>query len=184
MAITVNIKEKKRQLIAERIDKDPIAKRGMKVTRTILLILVLMRLALFIYELVYFNAAGLKVGVVSNLLLIPMLLVVYMLYDGNRGISGVLLIAAVVRSINLFASVFPTLPEGSGADVYIGVYLFVMSYQFAVTLLVTAYAPAVAYFAKMQTINMELSTLIRGGTPASVGYNKPASTVSKKKKKK
>ena len=113
-----------------------------------------------------------------------MLLIVYMLYDGNKGISGVLLIAAVVRAINLFASVFPTLPEGTGTNVYIGVYLFVMAYQFAVTLLTTAYAPAVAYFTKMQSINMELGALLRSGATTSAGYNKPSGNGSKKKKKK
>ena len=184
MAQSINIKEKKRRLIIERVDSDPIAKRGMKVTRSTLLILVLLRALLFVYELIYFNMAGVEVGVISNLLLIPMLLIVYMVYDGNRGISGILMIAAVVRAINLFATVYPTLPTDVGANVYMGVYLFVMAYQFAVTLLMTAYAPSVAYFAKMQSINMELSALLRSGAIASAGYNNTANTVSKKKKKK
>lgn len=183
MAQSINIKEKKRRLIIERIDSDPIAKRGMKVTKSTLLVLLLLRALLFLYELIYFNMTGLEVGVISNLLLIPMLLIVYMVYDGNRGISGILMIAAVVRAINLFATVYPTLPTDVGANVYMGVYLFVMAYQFAVTLLMTAYAPSVAYFTKMQSINMELSALIRGGS-AGVGNSKLTGTASKKKKKK
>ena len=159
----LNIKEKKRRLIIERIDSDPVAKRGMKVTRTTLLVLLLLRALLFLYELIYFGMVGVEVGVISNLLLIPMLLIVYMVYDGNRGISGILMIAAIVRAINLFATVYPTLPAGAGTNVYIGAYLAVMAYQFAVTLLMTAYAPSIAYFAKMQTINMELSALLQGG---------------------
>ena len=169
MAQSINIKEKKRRLIIERIDSDPVARRGMKVTRSTLLILLLLRALLFIYELIYCNMVGLEVGLVSNLLLIPMLLIVYMVYDGNRGISGVLMIAAVVRAVNLFSTVYPILPTDTGANVYMGVYLFIMAYQFAVTLLVTAYAPAVAYFAKMQAINMELSALLGGGQAISAG---------------
>ena len=184
MAQSINIKEKKRRLIIECIGSDPIAKRGMKVTKSTLLILLLLRALLFLYELIYFNMTGLEVGVISNLLLIPMLLIVYMVYDGNRGISGILMIAAVVRAVNLFAVVYPTLPTDVGANVYMGVYLFVMAYQFAVTLLMTAYAPSVAYFTKMQSINMQLSALIRGGAAASTSHNKPTSAGNKRKKKK
>ena len=184
MAQTINIKEKKKQLIIERIDSDPVAKRGMKITRSTMLILLALRALLFVYELIYFGISGLPIRVVSNLLLVPMLLIVYMLFDGNRGISGILMIAAVVRAIHLFAVVYPTLPTNAGANVYIGAYLFVMAYQFAVTFLTTAYAPANAYFSKMQSINMELSALLRSGAIASAGYNNTASTVSKKKKKK
>ena len=169
MAQSINIKEKKRRLIIERIDSDPVARRGMKVTRSTLLILLLLRALLFIYELIYCNMVGLEVGLVSNLLLIPMLLIVYMVYDGNRGISGVLMIAAVVRAVNLFSTVYPILPTDTGANVYMGVYLFIMAYQFAVTLLMTAYPPSNAYFAKMQSINMELSALLGGGQAISAG---------------
>ena len=170
MAQNINVKENKKRLIIERIDSDPMAKRGMKVARNTLLILLLLRGLLFLYELIYYNMAGLDVGIVSNLLLIPMLFIIYMVYDGNREISGVLMIAAVVRTINLFSTVYPTLPTDAGATVYTGVYLFIMAYQFAVTLLVTAYAPAVAYFAKMQAINMELGSQLRSGS--STGANR------------
>jgi hypothetical protein len=179
-----NIKERKRRLIIERIDSDPIARRGMAVTKATLLILLLLRLILFVFELVYFNASGIKVGIVSNLLLLPMLMIVYMIYDGNKGISGILLIAAVVRVIYLFASVYPTLPVDNGANVYVGVYLFVMAYQFAVTLLMTVYAPSVLYFCKMQAINMELGTELRsGGVQSRTSPSQKKSGHNKKKKR-
>ena len=89
------------------------------------------------------------------------------------------MVSAVVRALWLFASVYPTLPEGGGANIYIGIYLVVMAYQFAVTLLMTAYAPAIAYFNKMQTINMQVAAALRGGAPAGTGN----SAKSKKKKR-
>ena len=181
MAQSINIKEKKKRLIIERIDSDPVAKRGMKVTRSTLLILLLLRALLFVYELIYFGMVGLTVDTVSSLLLIPMLIIVYMIYDGNKGVSGILLISAVVRAIYLFSTVYPTLPNDGSANIYIGAYLIAMAYQFAVTLLTTAYAPANAYFTKMQSINMELSALLRG-IPTSTS-NKSASVNGKKKKK-
>ena len=150
-------------MMAERIDTDPVAKRGMAVSRGTLLGLLILRLALFVFELVYCGIADAKVGVISNLLLLPFLMIIYMIYDGNKGLSSVLMISAIVRAVCLFSS----LPEGNGANAYIGAYLAVMAYQFAVTLLMTSYGPAVAYFKKMQAINMELGAILRGGSPRS-----------------
>lgn len=172
-----DVKHYKRKLIAERIDTDPVAKRGMAVSRTTLLGLVFLRLALFIFEVIYYSIANVSLNVISTLLLLPMLMIAYMVYDGNKGIASVLMVSAVVRALWLFASVYPTLPEGGGTNVYIGIYLAVMAYQFAVTLLMTAYAPAIAYFNKMQTINMQVAAALRGGAPVGTGN----SAKSKKK---
>ena len=173
-----DVKRYKRKLIIEQIDTDPVAKRGMAVSRTTLLGLVFLRLALFIFEVIYYSIANVSLNVISTLLLLPMLMIVYMVYDGNKGISSVLMVSAVVRALWLFASVYPMLPEGGGANVYIGIYLVVIAYQFAVTLLMTAYAPAIAYFNKMQTINMQVAAALRGGAPAGTGNS------AKPKKKK
>ena len=183
--IGFDVKRYKRKLIAERIDTDPVAKRGMAVSRGTLLGLTFLRLALFVFEIIYYSIAELQVGVVSNLLLLPMLLIIYMVYDGNKGISSVLTVSAVVRAVWLFASVYPTLPAGSGANAYLGVYLATMAYQFAVTLLMTAYAPAVTYFNKMQTINMDVAAALRGGPaqPSAAHHTKSGGSSKKKNRK-
>lgn len=179
-ASNFDVKHLKRKMIAERIDTDPVARRGMAVTRGTLLGLLFLRLGLFVFEMIYYSTAELEIRVVSNLLLLPLLVLLYMIYDGNRGISTLLLISAAVRAVWLFSSVYPTLPAGGGANAYMGVYLAVMAYQFAVTLLMTAYNPSIAYFNKMQSINMELGAALRGGTSPTSGSNR----VSPKKKKK
>lgn len=173
-----DVKHYKRKLIIEQIDTDPVTKRGMAVSRTTLLGLVFLRLALFIFEVIYYSIANVSLNVISTLLLLPMLMIAYMVYDGNKGIASVLMISAVVRALWLFASVYPTLPEGGGANVYIGIYLAVMAYQFAVTLLMTAYGPCITYFSTMQTINMQVAAALRGGAPAGTGNS------AKPKKKK
>ena len=164
-----DVKHYKRKLIAEHIDTDPVTKRGMAVSRTTLLGLVFLRLALFIFEVIYYSIANLSLNVISTLLLLPMLMIAYMVYDGNKGISSVLMVSAVVRALWLFSLVYPTLPEGGVANVYIGIYLVVMAYQFAVTLLMTAYGPCITYFSTMQVINMEVASALRGGAPAGTG---------------
>ena len=177
----MDVKHVKRKMIAERIDTDPVAKRGMAVTRGTLLGLLFLRLGLFVFEMIYYSTAELEIRVISNLLLLPLLVLLYMIYDGNRGVAPILLVSALVRAVWLFSSVYPTLPASGGANAYMGVYLAVMAYQFAVTLLMTAYNPSIVYFNKMQSINMELGAALRGGTPpASVSTQGS----SKKKKKK
>ncbi len=180
-----DVKKKKRDMMKERIDTDPIATRGMRVSRAALLLLLLLRLILFVFEVVYFSASGLQIGVISNLLLVPMLLILYMIYDGNKGLSGALMISAVVRVIYLFASVYPTLPKDAGANVYLGIYLFVMAFQFVSVILMTAYAPCVAYFNAMQSINMEVGTLLRtgGATASHTGQSRQPAKNRKKKRK-
>ena len=180
MAVTkgFDVKQYKRKLIAEYIDTDPVTKRGMAVSRTTLLGLVFLRLALFVYEIVYYSIANLSLNVVSALLLPVMLMIAYMVYDGNKGIASVLMISAVVRALWLFSSVYPTLPAGDGANVYIGIYLIAMAYQFAVTLLMTAYGPCITYFSTMQVINTQVAAALRGGSPIA------NSSSAKPKKKK
>ena len=180
-----DVKKKKRDMMKERIDTAPVAVRGMKVSRAALLLLLLFRLILFVFETVFFAASGLPFEVVSSLLLIPILIILYMIYDGNKGLAGVLMVSAVVRVVYLFSTLYPTLPVGTGANIYIGVYLFVMAFQFVSVILMTAYAPCVAYFNKMQAINMEVGTMLRtGGAQTShTGQSRPSSKNRKKKKK-
>ena len=174
-----DVKHYKRKLIAEYIDTDPVTKRGMAVSRTTLLGLVFLRLALFIFEVIYYSIANVSLNVVSTLLLLPMLMIAYMVYDGNKGIASVLMISAVVRALWLFSSVYPTLPEGGVANVYIGIYLAVMAYQFAVTLLMTAYGPCITYFSTMQVINTRVAAALRGGSP--IANNNSAKPKNKKR---
>ena len=174
-----DVKHYKRKLIAEYIDTDPVTKRGMAVSRTTLLGLVFLRLALFIFELIYYSIANVSLNVISTLLLPLMLMIAYMVYDGNKGIASVLMISAVVRALWLFSSVYPTLPEGGGANVYIGIYLAVMAYQFAVTLLMTAYGPCITYFSTMQVINTRVAAALRGGSP--IANNNSAKPKNKKR---
>ena len=180
-----DVKKKKRDMMKERIDKDAAASRGMRVSRASLLLLLLFRVILFVFETVFFAASGLSFEVVSSLLLIPMLLILYMIYDGNKGLAGILMVSAVVRVIYLFSSVYPALPEGAGTNIYLGVYLFVMAFQFVSIILMTAYAPCVTYFNIMQSINMEVGSMLRtGGASASRAEQNRRSSQNRKKRKK
>lgn len=182
-ASNFDVKKKKRALIVERIDSDSVAHLGMLVSRSALLILLFLRLGLFLFEIIFTSVSGLTLDAVSSLLLVPMLLIFYMIYDGNKGLAGILMISAVVRGVLLFTSLLPTFPEGALTNVFVGIYLAIMGLQFAGILLITAYAPCVSYFTKMQEINMAVAALLRA--PASAQRsNSPTQRSNTKKKKK
>ena len=113
------------------------------------------RLALFIFELAYFPAKGLSVSVLSNILLLPLFLILYMIYDGNKGIASIPALSAVVRIIVYFAATFEDVSE-AGGNLYTGIFIGVMVLQFLVSVLVSAATKCQAYFTVMQKINFQV----------------------------
>ncbi len=152
----ITVKEKKKQLIKERIHSDHAKSRGMRALGIIVSAILLSRAALFIYELAYYAYLGLSVGVVSNLLLLPLLLILFMAHDGNRGLLAVTAVSAVVRIIYLFSSVYPVLEGLSGSGVFIAVFTVIMAAQFIMSVTALSMPSADAYSKEMQKINYEL----------------------------
>ena len=168
--MTVN--QRKHELKKKYVDQNEILAAGRRAVLLSVLIIFFARIAFFIFELAFFAAKGITVSIISNLLILPLCLILYMIYDGNKGLAGVLAISAIVRAIYLFSAVYPTLPTDSGAGIFVGLYLFVMAFQFVAIILMTAYTPCVKYFEKMQAINMELGAMLRAGGSSASGNKK------------
>ncbi len=157
---TVTVRERKKELVRERIHKDVQKSRGMRAVGIILIAIMLSRLALFVFELVFFGIAGKEVSVVSNLLIIPLLLIVYMVHDGNRGLMSVTAISAVVRVIYLFAAVYPSLDGVCGGTAFVTAYLTVMALQFILSVVGLSMSNIKAYCDTMREVNLELRSNI------------------------
>ena len=151
--MTVN--QKKQQMKAKYIYSNKKLEAGRKTVLFSVLTIFLARMALFIFELVYFSQKGLSVSVVSNLLLLPLFLILYMIYDGNKGISAVPAISAVVRIIVYFSTIHESVTE-VGGGVYTGILIGVLILQFFVSVLVSAASKCQAYFTVMQKINFQI----------------------------
>ncbi len=156
----ITVREKKRQMIRERVLPDEEKRRGMRSLGLIVTVLLLLRAALFVYELVFYISNGVKVGVVSNLLLLPLILILFMVKDGNRGLIGICAVSAVVRMIVLFVSVYPSLEAIGGAVVFTAVYAVIMAVQFILSVVALSMPSTDAFAKEMQMINMEIRTLI------------------------
>ncbi len=152
----MNVSERKKHLINENLKKSTAAQSGMRLAKISVLLIIALRLILLLYELIYFSSAEVKISVISELLVLPMMLILYMVYDGNKGLSAITLISATVRIIYHFASVYATLPEGSGANAYTAVFLIIMAAQFILSLVLTTSKMCAEYFILRQRVNMQI----------------------------
>lgn len=149
--MTVN--QRKRELKAKYIDNNPALTQGRRTVLISMLIIFFARIAFFIFELVYFSQKGLSVSVISNLLLLPLCLILYMIYDGNKGLSAVPAISAIVRIIVYF-SVTHKAVLAVGGGLYTGILIGVMVIQFLVCVLVSSASRCQAYYKVVQRINL------------------------------
>ncbi len=159
-AAPITVKDKKKELIRQRILSDGTKLRGMKALGIIVAAIILSRAALFIYELAYYISIGVKVNVFSNILLLPLLLILLMVKDGNRGLIGICSVSALVRLIYLFVSMYPALKSYGGAEAFVAVWAAVMAVQFILSVTALSMPSADLYSKEMQKINFEIRSLI------------------------
>ncbi len=152
----MDIKTKKRKLIVELMEKNPEAQAGGKIVSRAVIALFLLRLFLMIYELVFFSASELDISIISNLLLLPFLLILYMIFDGNKGLSVIPIVSAVIRVVIYFSGSFKQVSAVAGGNAYTAIFLVIMLLQFAVALLVCYASKCQVYFKLMQTVNFQI----------------------------
>lgn len=152
----MTVKEKKKSLIKQEIFADRTASLGMKAVSHTVLSLFLIRTALFVFELIFFSIKDIKLSVISNILLLPFFFILYMIFDGNRGIIAIPEISAVVRVIVYFSTTHKALGAVSFGGAYTGVFLACMVLQFALCILIQNLPACSLYFKKMQGINFKL----------------------------
>ncbi len=156
----LTLREKKKQLIRERIHSDTACARGMRAAGRTVAAIMIMRVALLIYEIAYYSAIGEKINIISCILLLPLIVLLLMAHDGNKPLIGIPAVSAVARLIYLFASVYPSIGEIRGAIVFVTVCAAVMAAQFILSV-VMLYMPSVDIYCKeMQKINLELRSHI------------------------
>ena len=157
-----DVKKRKRELIKENIDSVPVANHGRKIAKFSLFAIVLLRFFLFVFEIIYFAQVEAKTSVWSHLLLLPFLLILYMIYDGNKSFVYIPMLSAPIRLVYHFTSVLPSLAvEGISALTVISLIVFIA--QFFVSIVLSAATSCDVYFSAMQKVNLKLrSEMING----------------------
>ncbi len=151
----MTLKQKKKELISKYVHKNEKLAEGQRIVFFSVMAILLLRLAFFIFELVFFSVKGLNIGIISNVLLLPLFFILYMIYDGNKGLSAIPAISAIVRVVVYFSTTFKDV-SAAGGNLYTGLFLGIMLIQFAVCVLVGAASKCQAYFKVMQAINLQI----------------------------
>lgn len=149
--MTVN--QRKHELKKKYVDQNEILAAGRRTVLLSVLIIFFARISFFIFELAFFAAKGITVSIISNLLILPLCLILYMIYDGNKGLSAILSISAIVRVIVHFGTVHEEVMN-AGGGIYTGVLIGVMVLQFLLNVIISVPAKSQAYFKVMQRINL------------------------------
>ncbi len=152
----MTVGERKKRLIKDNLQKNANAMSGMKITGISVLSIIVLRLLFLLYELIYFSSVNVKISIVSALLVLPMMLVLYMVYDGNKGLAAVTVISAVIRIIYHFSSVYSDLPGDAAANIYTVILITVMAAQFILSLTITASKMCTEYSKIRQAVNMQI----------------------------
>ena len=162
MAKNLTVRDRKKQLVKELVHNNPTAAKGMKVASVSIILIIAVRIALAIYEAVFFTLSGVGISLVSNLLILPGILVLYMVYDGNKALTSVTMISAFIRIIYYFSTVYSTLPETTGTAAYTGVYITVMLFQFLTSIFISENPSCKEYCNIMQRINFRIRSEMTG----------------------
>ena len=159
--MTVN--QRKHELKEKYITPNKTLADGRRAVLIAVLLIFFARISLFIFELAYFSAKGISVSVISNLLLLPLCLILYMVYDGNKGLTSIISLAAVVRIIVYFATMQDEVAAAGGGG-YTGIFIGIMVLQFLASVIVAVPAKCQAYFKVIQKINLAVQKEFLGKT--------------------
>lgn len=162
MKASFNVGQRKKELLREYIAESPLAARGQVLVKRLTLALALLRTALVIFDVIYLEVQSVSPSVWSNLLALPLLLILYMIYDGNKGLVYIVMISAPARMIYLFTVTVPsfTAPE---VNVYIVITILVLALQFFFAIFMSASNRCDMYFAARQKVNMKIRAEMMAG---------------------
>ena len=152
----MTLRDRKKQLIRELVDKNAEALKGKKITSSCMAALAISRVLLSVYEIIYFSVLSLPLSFASYALVVIGLFVVYMVSDGNSGISYVLTFAGAIRILYLFASISPTLPDGAAKTVYTVISLIILISQCILSVLPAINKNCISYSHAMQKVNLRV----------------------------
>ena len=157
-----DIKKRKRELIKEGFRLVPAAKSGEKLVKISVLSILALRAALLIFEIIFSSVVGARVSLWSQLLLVPFILILYMIYDGNKGVIFISTLSAPVRILYHFSTVLPTVAE-NGKTLFTVATLAVLVAQLIISVFISASAKCGTYFGVMQKVNLKLRSEIING---------------------
>ncbi len=157
-----DVKKRKRELISENVKRVKIAAEGEKLARIFVLLTLISRSILLLFEIIYASVTPTVISVWSHILFIPFILIMYMIYDGNKAFVYIPMFSAPIRLVYHFTSVLPTVAT-EGVSALTVVSLIFLAAQFFFCVFMSANTKCDVYFTAMQKINLKLRSEMIGG---------------------
>ena len=148
--------ERKEHLLLEYVSENKKALRGRRIIFYSLWAILLLKLALALFEIPVFIILHKPVHILSILLILPLLLVLYIIHKGAKGFTYVLLISSTLRLIIYFVAVYKTLPDTALTNAYTFILFGVLLMQFFISLLLLISFDCDTYFTAVQRINIKV----------------------------
>ena len=145
---------RKAELKSEAMTESPSAKRGALITTICLAAIAVSRTLLSLFEIIYYSVEAPSQLYIPFLVLI-VLLALYLIYEGGKGFTYVLLISSTVRLISFFALIYPIMPEGALKEIYSFALFAILILQFVAAIIMLADSRCDAYFTMLQRITIK-----------------------------
>ena len=148
--------ERKTELLIEYLKQNKRAVRGQKIVNLSLLTILILRVALLLFEIPVFIIQGKPVNLTVIILFVPLLIVLHVIAGGAKGFTYVTLVSSTARLIAYFALVYKNMPQDSLTDAYTFVLFGVLMFQFFISLFLLISYECDAYFTALQRITIKV----------------------------
>ena len=148
--------KKKAQLISKYMDENKNAARGRRLVILSLYTLLILRVALALFEIPTFIILRSPLNILSIFLLLPLALFLFLISKGAKGFTYVILIASIFRLIIYFALISDTLEQTALTDAYAIILSGVLLIQFFISLFLLVSFDCDTYFSAVQRITIKV----------------------------
>lgn len=160
--MAIDVKKRKRELILQNVKRVPLAAKGEKLARILIILMFFLRGALLLFEIIFSSLTETKISVWSHLLFIPFMFIIYMIYDGNKPLVYIPMVSAPGRLIYHFTAVVPTIASESLTALTV-ISVIILGAQFFFCIFMSASTRCDVYFTAMQKVNIKLRSEMIGG---------------------
>ena len=148
--------ERKTALLDEYISESKSARRGKTLVELSLLLILVFRVALALFEIPVFIIQQRPINLLAILLIFPLIIFIYIIYKGAKGFGYVILISSAFRLILYFSLVYRSMPKNTLTEVYSVTLFAVLLIQFFLSIIILVSYDCDTYFTAIQRINIKV----------------------------
>ena len=150
------INERKKELITEYALENRAIAVGKKLSSICIFTVLILRCALSVFQTVFFSLEYPGLHIWIPLTVLPLLLILKFIYEGGKGFAYITLIDSVIFMVIHFSLIYHTASDTLIKEIYTNIFIFIMTVQFASSMLILFNQRCDAYFTAKQRINIKI----------------------------